>query len=393
MVYTIYLILAVVVLLGFAGSFFAQGILLELARKYNFYDHFDTRKINKEPRPRLGGVGIFFGFLLGFYFLFFIIYLLQNTTHKITVDFSLIQIMLYICSMIFFFLLGLYDDFKGLKAHEKLMVEIIIATILFFIGFKIELITLPFFKESIDVGAFSYPLTILWVTGISNAINLIDGLDGLAGGVIAISSVTIIIICMLNHLIFPAIIVSALLGGVLGFLPYNYYPSRILMGDGGSILAGTILATVSLRIAQKASLGIALMIPIIFLAVPVIDTLLSFSRRLLSGRNPFKGDNDHIHHRLMRKGFSEKKAANILLVLTLIFSILSVIVSYFRGTPRFIALFFSLLLGILLIIYLNYINLGFLGKNGMHRPGKDNGNSNGNGDTSSHSTSSGNSAG
>jgi UDP-GlcNAc:undecaprenyl-phosphate GlcNAc-1-phosphate transferase len=361
--YSIYIFLIFVVLIGFLSSFYTQKIILGLAKKYRIYDDFNHRKIAKEPRPRLGGIGIFFGFVTSFYILFFVIYLLKDTQYRIIVDFSTFQIMLYICSMIFFFLLGLYDDFKGLKAFQKLAVELAIATILFYIGFKIELVTLPFVEESINVGIFSYPLTILWVIGISNAINLIDGLDGLAGGVIAIVSITIIIICVLNKFIFPAIMISALLGGTAGFLPYNVYPSKILMGDAGSLFAGTILATLSLRTAHKAPLGIALMIPIIFLAIPVMDTALSFFRRLISGKNPLKGDNDHIHHRLMKKGFSEKKSANILLVLTGIFSILSIIVSYFRGTLRFIGLFASLLLGFLLMLYLDYIHINFKRKN------------------------------
>jgi len=361
--YSIYIFLIFVVLIGFLSSFYTQKIILGLAKKYRIYDDFNHRKIAKEPRPRLGGIGIFFGFVTSFYVLFFVIYLLKDTQYRIIVDFSNFQIMLYICSMIFFFLLGLYDDFKGLKAFQKLAVELAIASILFYIGFKIELVTLPFVEESINVGIFSYPLTILWVIGISNAINLIDGLDGLAGGVIAIVSITIIIICVLNKFIFPAIMISALLGGMAGFLPYNVYPSKILMGDAGSLFAGTILATLSLRTAHKAPLGIALMIPIIFLAIPVMDTVLSFFRRLISRKNPLKGDNDHIHHRLMKKGFSEKKSANILLVLTGIFSILSIIVSYFRGTLRFIGLFASLLLGFLLMLYLDYIHINFKRKN------------------------------
>jgi UDP-GlcNAc:undecaprenyl-phosphate GlcNAc-1-phosphate transferase len=364
--YSIYIILIFGVLIGFLSSFYSQKLILGLAKKYRIYDNFNHRKIAKEPRPRLGGIGIFFGFVTSFYILFFVIYLLKDTQYRIIVDFSnfqIFQIMLYICSMIFFFLLGLYDDFKGLRAFQKLAVELAIATILFYIGFKIELVTLPFMEESINVGIFSYPLTIVWIIGISNAINLIDGLDGLAGGVIAIVSITIIIICVLNKFIFPAIMISALLGGIAGFLPYNVYPSKILMGDAGSLFAGTILATLSLRTAHKAPLGIALMIPIIFLAIPVMDTVLSFFRRLFSGKNPLKGDNDHIHHRLMKKGFSEKKSANILLVLTGIFSILSIIVSYFRGTLRFIGLFASLLLGFLLMLYLDYIHINFKRKN------------------------------
>lgn len=366
MYYTIYGLLIFVVALGFAVSYICQRLSLEFAAKYNIYDDFNHRKIQKTPRPRLGGIGIFIGFLAAIYGLFFLIYLLKDTPYYILIDFSLFQIMLYICSMIFFFLLGLYDDFKGLKAFQKLGFELIISTILFFIGFRIELLTLPFMENSINVGLFSYPLTVLWIIGISNAINLIDGLDGLAGGVISIVSITIIIICVSNKLIFPAIIISALLGGISGFLPYNVYPSRILMGDSGSLFAGNILATLSLKTAHKASLGIALMIPIIFLFIPVMDTVLSFFRRLIAGRNPLKGDNDHIHHRLMKKGFSEKKSANILLGLTGIFSILSIVVSNFRGTLRFIALMTSLVLSLLLMLYLDYISL-------TRRNGKKNG--------------------
>lgn len=363
MVYTNYIIFICLVLIGFVVSFYTQKITLDLAQKFKIYDDFNDRKLPKTPRPRLGGVGIFIGFFTAFYALFFAIYLLQDTPYYIHVDLSLFQIMLYICSILFFFMLGLYDDFKGLKAYQKLGVELVIATILFYIGFKIELLTLPFMKESIDVGFLSFPLTLLWIIGVANAINLIDGLDGLAGGVIAIAALTIIIICVQDKLIFPAIIITALLGGTLGFLPYNIYPSKILMGDSGSLFAGTILATVSLKTAHKASLGIALMIPVIFLAIPVMDAVLSFFRRLLKGRNPFKGDNDHIHHRLMKKGFSEKKAVIILLVLTAIFSLISILVSNFRGTTRFIALVTGLVLAILLMMYLNYITFNFKKKN------------------------------
>ena len=225
MLYTIYVILIFVVLIGFFVSFYAQRMAMGLARKYRIYDDSYHRKIPKPPRPRLGGIGIFVGFLTAFYALFFVVYLLKDTPYFIYIDFSLFQIMLYVCSMLFFFMLGLYDDFKGLKAFQKLGFELIIATILFFIGFKIELLTLPFMEDSISVGVFSYPLTVLWIIGITNAINLIDGLDGLAGGVIAIVSITIIVICVLSKLIFPAIIITALLGGILGFLPYNFYPS------------------------------------------------------------------------------------------------------------------------------------------------------------------------
>jgi UDP-GlcNAc:undecaprenyl-phosphate GlcNAc-1-phosphate transferase len=372
MFYTIYAILFFVVVTGFFVSFFMQRTALGLAKKYDLYDHFNHRKIQKAPRPRLGGVGIFIGFFTSFYVLFFVVYLLKDSRYYILkesyIDFTLFQIMLYVCSIIFFFLLGLYDDFKGLKAFQKLGIELIIASILFYIGFKIELLTLPFMIDSINVGIFAYPLTVLWIIGITNAINLIDGLDGLAGGVIAIVSVTIIIICVLNKYIFPAIIISALLGGIIGFLPYNFYPSKILMGDSGSLFAGTILATLSLKTAHKAPLGIALMIPIIFLAIPVMDTALSFFRRLFKGKNPFRGDDDHIHHRLMRKGFSEKKSVSILLVLTAVFSVLSILVSNFRGTPRFVALVASLLLGVLLILYLNYININFKKKNENKMP-------------------------
>lgn len=375
MIYSNYIIFISLVLIGFAVSFYTQKITLDLAQKFKIYDDLNDRKLPKTPRPRLGGVGIFIGFFIAFYALFFTVYLLQDTPYYIHIDLSLFQIMLYICSILFFFLLGLYDDFKGLKAFQKLAVELVIATILFYIGFKIELLTLPFMKESIDVGVLSYPLTLLWIIGVANAINLIDGLDGLAGGVIAIAALTIIIICVQDKLVFPAIIITALLGGTLGFLPYNFYPSKILMGDSGSLFAGTILATVSLKTAHKASLGIALMIPIIFLAIPVMDAVLSFFRRLLKGRNPFKGDNDHIHHRLMKKGFSEKKSVIILLVLTAIFSILSILISNFRGTPRFIALVTGLVLGIMLMMYLNYISFNFMKKNTSRRKTRKNENS------------------
>jgi len=343
-------------IIGFMVSFLVEKLTLNLVNKYSIYNNNNNSIFSQLQRSNLGGIGIFVGFFSSLYIIFLVIFLFENPQHYLDTDFNLFQIMLYLCSIIFCFLLGFYDDLKKLTPLQKLAVELIIASILFYIGFKIEYIRFPLLADVIELGVLSYPITLLWIIGIVNAINLIDGLDGLAGGIVVIASITLLIYCLIANLIFPLIIIVALLGATLGFLPYNIFPSKILMGDSGSLFSGLILATISLKTSHKSSLGIALLIPLIYLAIPVMDITLSLIRRLIKKQNPFQKDKDHIHHRLMRKGFSEKNTVKILLVLTIIFSGLSILVYYGEGIFSLLGLLISILLGILFMGYLGYLN-------------------------------------
>jgi UDP-GlcNAc:undecaprenyl-phosphate GlcNAc-1-phosphate transferase len=158
------------------------------------------------------------------------------------------------------------------------------------------------------IGILSIPLTLLWVVGITNAINLVDGLDGLATGVTAISALTLFFVALRTHQIGAAILLLALFGACLGFLRYNFFPASVFLGDSGSMLLGFILAAASVIGVLKTTLVAALIVPVLILGVPIFDTLFAIGRRLKDGKHPFEADNKHIHHLLLRAGFNKREA-------------------------------------------------------------------------------------
>ncbi|HNX41581.1 MAG TPA: MraY family glycosyltransferase [Candidatus Aminicenantes bacterium] len=337
---------------AFLISFVFQGWLIRFLRRHNF--SLPQGRLPKEPRSRLGGLGIFAG-LLGSLYLF--LFLFASPHLPVLMEDLPIprDYLLFIGGLVLIFFLGLVDDLTGLNAKQKLAVELLVAGALFSGGFRVEFLTLPFGRGSFALGWFSLPFTALWLVTVTNAFNLIDGLDGLAGGTTLILSLNLIVLCHFQGAPLYIPILAALFGAVAGFLPFNIYPAKIYMGDGGSLLLGLFFAVLSLKLAQKAVLGISLMVPLVFLAVPLLDTFLSFVRRLLAGKNPLQGDNDHIHHRLMKKGFREPQAVGILLTMTALFSLLSLLLTRTFGVGRFFAVGAALLLATGTVIYLNYL--------------------------------------
>lgn len=344
---------------SFIVSYLMQSVLIKFTESKQLYDYRDERKLDKAPRPRIGGFGIFMGFLVSIYCLILANFILKGRviTPEYIKDFPTSTVFLYVGAVMFVFILGLWDDFHGLKALPKLFVEISLASIFYFIGFKIQVVSVPFNTGQVDLGLWGFPVTVLWIVGVINAVNLIDGLDGLAGGVISFASLTIITILILEQQYAYALVLVPLLGGIAGFLPYNFYPSKIFMGDGGSLFAGVILSTIILKTPQKATLGMSLMVPLAILALPIMDTVLAFVRRLLKGRNPFSPDAEHIHHRFLKKGFGEKKAVMILLSISGAFSTLAIL--FYSASYKFrsllVIIFFVIIIGVL--HYLDYIKI------------------------------------
>ena len=353
-IYIVFIFMAAV-LASFLISFSFIRLILRSAKRKNAQDYEDARKLKKEPRPRLGGVGIFIAFFVTIYAIVLIIFLSDGDLPNVMVSISPATLFLYTGAIFFIFILGVMDDFFSIMPAPKLLVEIAVAAVLFFIGFQIKFISIPLGIGYLSLGIFSLPVTILWIVGVINAINLIDGLDGLAGGIIAITSVTMIVILAIGGQFSYAIILAPLLGGTLGFLPYNRYPSKIIMGDSGSLFTGVILSTIMLATPQKASFGITLMVPLAILALPILDTLLAFTRRVLRGRNPFAADSDHIHHRFLQKGHNEARTVNILLTISLVFSVLAVVFHTSSQKARSFLLLVFFLIILVLLRYLEYI--------------------------------------
>lgn len=347
----------VMALISFLICFFLVKLILKISKKKKIFDYFDERKLNKEPRPRIGGVAIFISYFFVIYLFVFFIFLYKAKFLNNAFEVAQTKIFLYSGAILCIFMLGLFDDFSPLKAKHKLFIEFVVSIPVCIIGFNIKFVSIPFGVGHIDLGLFSLPITMLWIVGVINAINLIDGLDGLGAGVIAISSLAMIIILVLEKNYTYALLLVPLFRGIVGFLPYNIYPSKIFMGDSGSLFSGAILGTIMLGTPHKASFGVALMIPLAILALPILDTLLAFIRRILKRTSPFSPDADHIHHRFLQKGYSEAKTVKILLLISTLFSILAIVLHSCSQRMRSLLfiLLFLLILG--LLGYLKYIRV------------------------------------
>ncbi|NIO20217.1 MAG: undecaprenyl/decaprenyl-phosphate alpha-N-acetylglucosaminyl 1-phosphate transferase, partial [Candidatus Aenigmarchaeota archaeon] len=202
----------------------------------------------------------------------------------------------------------------------------IAAIILFFFGFEIQSISNPF-GNAIHLGWFSLPLTVFWLVGLSNAFNLIDGIDGLASGVAFFATSALLAVALFLGNILPSLFTAALAGATLGFLRYNFNPAKIFMGDSGSLFLGFTIAAISIHGSEKAHAAVAILIPIVALGLPIMDTLLAIARRVYRGLPIPTADKEHIHHRLIKYGFSHRRTALVLYSFCIILSSLAVLLA------------------------------------------------------------------
>jgi len=205
---------------------------------------------------------------------------------------------------------GALDDARGLRPVHKLVAQVSVATFAFMCGFEIQAVQLPLFG-TLQMGVFALPVTIVWIVGVTNAVNLIDGLDGLAAGVTFFAAFTSFVIASISGSVFVALTMASLMGALVGFLFFNFNPARIFMGDSGSYFLGFVLATTALAgggLQQKASTAVSLLVPVLALGVPIFDTLFSMFRRLVERRPLFSADRGHVHHRLLDLGLTHRRA-------------------------------------------------------------------------------------
>jgi UDP-GlcNAc:undecaprenyl-phosphate GlcNAc-1-phosphate transferase len=269
------------------------------------------------PTPRLGGVAIYLSFFLGLLPVFFFF---STSSTKLP------QIIpaLFVCGSIIF-LLGLYDDIRGANARVKFVFQILAALLFIFVfDFRISYVTNPFREFSyIHFGWWGIPITLLWIVGLTNAINIIDGLDGLACGVVSIVSITLFVAALYQGDMAVALLTGAMAGTTLAFLRYNFNPAKIFMGDTGSMFLGFLLAAISISSYRKSTVVLALVIPFIVLGVPIIDTMLSILRRFLNGNHLFQADQEHIHHRLLGLGLSHRQVVIFIYAITILLGIIA----------------------------------------------------------------------
>lgn len=316
-------------------------LVISFSKKEGLVDLPNERKIHTKPISRIGGVAIWASTMLTFLCLVFLSYYPYG---------SLLSGILLGSSLMF--LLGLVDDIYNLDAKFKLFIQLAIATLVYLLGVQIN--SVPFFG-GIDLGLFSYPITILWIVGISNALNFIDGVDGLAGSVVTINAITLAIIAVSMTPPNPmsALIGFILAGSMLAFLTYNFNPAKIFMGDSGALFSGFLLATISITGVMKAA-TLAILLPFLVLAVPIMDITFSSLRRISKGKSPFVADAEHIHHKLLHAGFSQKKTV---VILTSVAIIAGALASLFMGSNTIKHYFVYIIAIVIIMLLLNFIKV------------------------------------
>ena len=274
----------------------------------------DNRRMHNHPIPRMGGLAIFFGFILS------VLIFIPLTP----------ELRGMLLGSVVIVILGILDDIFALPALPKFFVQIGAALIAVLEGNRIDFLSNPniFSSEPFwELGWLAVPITVLWIVGITNAVNLIDGLDGLACGVSTISSMTLLVIALVMEEPDVAILMGTLSGACIGFLPYNLNPAKIFMGDTGSTFLGFILAVVSIQGLFKFYAIISFAVPFLMLGLPIFDTCFAILRRVSHGQSPMAPDRGHIHHRLIDMGFSQKQAVAVLYIISAILGLSAVVLT------------------------------------------------------------------
>ena len=314
-------------------------LVISFSKREGLVDLPNERKIHTKPISRIGGLAIWASTMLTFLCLVFMSYYPSG---------NLMSGILLGGSLMFF--LGFIDDIYNLDAKFKLFIQVSIATLVYLLGVQIN--SVPFIG---DLGIFSYPITLLWIVGISNALNFIDGVDGLAGSVITINAVTLAVIAVAMTPPNPisALIGFILAGSMLAFLTYNFNPAKIFMGDSGALFSGFLLAAISITGVMKAA-TLAILLPFLVLAVPIMDITFSSLRRIAKGQSPFVADSEHIHHKLLHAGFSQKKTV---MILTSVAIIAGALASLFMGSAVMKHYFTYIIAIVIIMLVLNFLKV------------------------------------
>lgn len=335
-------------LVCFICSILFTPVIKKLAFKIGATDKPNERKVHQKIMPRLGGLAIYISFVIG-------VFIAQpDSPYPNTLSAIMLGSFIIIVT-------GVLDDMYELSAKVKLLGQLLATVIVvFWGGVQVEFINLPFSNGVLEFGFLSIPITILWIVGITNAINLIDGLDGLAAGVSSIALITISIMAILIPNPFVVIMGSILLASTLGFLIFNFNPAKIFMGDTGALFLGYMIAVLSLLGFKNVTM-ISLVIPIIILGVPISDTIYAILRRIVNKKPISAPDKSHLHHCLLGLGFTHRQTVLIIYAMAAVFGLVAIIVSQAKLIGSFILIAF-----LLILIELVAEKIGLVGKN--HRP-------------------------
>lgn len=317
-----------------------------LARKLDIVDRpSEARKVHSRVIPYLGGVPFYICFILTVLTLHFFF---PAHSKAIFLPMSVVGTLIVI--------MGLYDDIRDMSSLKKLVVEMALILILYFWGYKTVLISSPL-GGSLELGWLAIIITPLWIVGVINAINFCDGLDGLAGGLVFICAGAIFCIAWRNGQTTSCLLMAYLMGTTLGFLWYNFHPASIFMGDAGALFLGFILGSSTLVEEQKGVAVIALSVPMIVLAVPILDTVLSFYRRLQRARKGefFEPDRNHLHHRLLDLGLTQKEVVLGMYYISICAGLMAFLLSVVPETYRFLIIVLAGLAILMGVVVLRFI--------------------------------------
>jgi UDP-GlcNAc:undecaprenyl-phosphate GlcNAc-1-phosphate transferase len=336
-------------ILALGLSYAVTPLVRSLAIRWGILDRpGQGPKIHERPIPRLGGLAIYAAFLLALSGLFVV-------ENRVTVHFreQLPQILKILGPSTLILLLGLYDDVRGANARIKFSVQAMAAVLLYISGIQITRMWNPW-GGTIELGLLSLPLTLLWLMGITNAFNLLDGLDGLSAGAALFATLTLLVAALFYQQPLLILLTLALAGAIAGFLRYNFAPATIFLGDSGSLFLGFLLGALAIESSQKSTTAIAVAIPVVSFGLPIVDTLWTLIRRALSRRPLFQGDLEHIHHMLLRRGWTRRRVVLSLYAACAACGLFSLLFVNPQGKPIGLLLF---ILGVSVLIFIQ--SLGY----------------------------------
>ncbi len=331
------------------------GLLLvplvrRIALKHGLVDRPGGRKIHTKPIPRIGGLAVYVGSMIG------ALPFLSDSNATMGV----------MLAGTFVFIIGFIDDLLDLKAKIKLAGQIIACGILFAYGVKISFMTNFLSGEGMfALGLLTYPLTLLWVIGLTNTVNLVDGVDGLAGGIVFIALATLICVRALTPQMQDPVLMNnvmalsaALMGALLGFLRFNVFPASIFMGDSGAYYLGFMTAALSVAGGAKGSILFPLIIPLIAFGLPIIDVIFAILRRYFKKVPIFQADKGHLHHRLLQRGFSQKQTTKFLWMVSTCFSLVAVLAADIphRGIQTAAAIMLVIMVFLSVFYFIRHVN-------------------------------------
>ncbi len=324
----IYWLCAMTFVLAAASCAIVTPLVRRMAFAVGVFDEpDDDRRVHTQPTPRLGGVAIFIGFMLALFAMLNVALNNNFVIHHYLGTRDLAEVIGLLFGATLMLGIGLWDDIMRMRPQAKLLAQFVVAIVMIALyKFTILGFSLPHFGY-IALGVLAIPFSLFWYLGMVNAINFMDGLDGLVTGVTLIASITMVIVSWWHHEYLVAITMCALGGAAAGFLPFNYNPARIFMGDGGSLFIGFVLASAAVMGTEKVAVGISLLVPLLVLALPILDTARVIAQRLGKRAPLFDADRTHMHHRLLDVGLSQRQVVNLIYLVCFILGAIAIVLS------------------------------------------------------------------